>query len=97
MDVTLRIPSSQYTFDKDGLLIKVALTDCYIQRVEPEKLRRCILQLLHYTTLTNPRGEKGMCDTLRGDFHWMMMGNDVCLFVEDSNDCRNRGAGHKHQ
>ena len=89
---------SQFDYDRYGLLVRKAPLDGALQRVVPKALRARLLYLTHYPRLAGHPGGTRMYLTLRRDFYWPQMGNDVHAVARDCRSCAQmRGTRYKHQ
>ena len=78
--------------------MRISPIDGAIQRLVPENLRQRILKMAHYPRLAGHPGSRRMYDTLRRDFYWPNMANDVATLVRNCTSCAKvRGAKHSHQ
>ena len=90
--------SSSFAYDRNGVLVRKSRLDGTLQKVVPESLRARILYLSHYPRLAGHPGGTRMYYTMRRDFYWPLMANDVHATVRDCESCaKTRGTQYKHQ
>jgi len=89
---------SRFSYDEEGVLIRLSPLDHAQQRVIPLRLQARVLYLSHYPlTAGHPKGSK-MYDTMRRHYYWPNMANDVYQTVRDCRACaQTRGTFYKHQ
>ena len=91
-------PQSQYDVDRRGLLVRQSRIDGALQKLVPVSLRARVLHLAHHPLTAGHPGARRMYDTLRTQFYWPHMANDVFQTVRNCRSCaRVRGTTYKHR
>ena len=91
-------PQSQFDVDRRGLLVRKSRIDGALQKLVPTSLRARVLRLAHYPLIAGHPGARRMYDTLRAQFYWPHMANDIFQAVRDCRSCaRVRGTTYKHR
>ena len=89
---------SLFTVQPDGLLVRRSPHDGVVQMVVPESLQPRVLYLSHYPLLAGHPKSSRMYDSMRRNYFWRRMLDDV---VQTCNDCRPcaeaRGTRYKTQ
>ncbi len=94
---TIGLEDSPFRYE-DGVLVRVARIDGSLQRVVPKALRQRVLYLAHDPMSQGHPGVTKMYDTLRKDFYWPLLFNDVEDYVSNCVSCaKTRGTVRKHQ
>ena len=92
------LPGSQFVYDREGYLSRVSKVDGALQRVVPRSLRIRLLYLAHYPRLQGHPGARRMYDSLRQDFYWRFMANDVFETVRRCLSCaKSKGTSKQAQ
>ena len=89
---------SQFDYDRYGILVRKSNLDGALQRVVPVSLRARLLHTTHYPRLAGHPGGIRMYYSLRREYYWPHMANDVFMTVRDCVSCaRNRATVQKFQ
>lgn len=89
---------SEFDYDHYGFLVRKSKLDCALQRVVPSALKSRLLYLSHYPRLAGHPGGTRLYLTLRRDYYWPSMGNDVHAVARDCASCTHmRGTVFNHQ
>ncbi|CAN8067637.1 unnamed protein product [Agarophyton chilense] len=83
-----------FDINRYGVLIRHSPLDGALQKVVPRSLVPCVLYLSHYPRLEGHPGGTRMYNTLRRDFYWPQMANDV---YQTARDCRSCAAMRRTQ
>lgn len=90
--------NSSFHVARNGILTRVSLLDNAAHKVVPASMQRQVLKCFHYSLLAGHPGARRMYDSIRREFYWPHMANDVYQVVKESNSCaRMRGTRHAHQ
>ena len=84
---TVDTPGSAFNYDRDGVLVRRSALDGSVQRVIPVAFRTHVLQLMHAIPLAGHPGARRMYDTMRCEFYWPHMANDVYETVQRCESC----------
>ncbi|CAN8075930.1 unnamed protein product [Agarophyton chilense] len=89
---------SPFDVDHNGYIVRRSTLDGSLQKVVPKALRPRFLYLAHYPRLSGHLGATRMYYTLRQQFYWPHMADDVYTFVGQCQSCvRTRGGIRKHR
>ena len=87
-----------FEIDQFGILCRRAKLDGAMQKVVPKTLRDRLLYLSHYPRLAGHPGQSTMYNSLRRQFFWPFMANDVYQMVKECRSCAAvRGTPFRHQ
>lgn len=86
---------SEFHTNQRGLLVPKSVVSESIQIVATKALRMRILYLAHYPPIAGHPGTRRMYDTLRRNFYWPHMANDVYTTVAQCASCVKNGSRHR--
>jgi len=91
-------PHSPFKMQANGLLVRQSPKDGAIQTVIPETLQPRVLYLAHYPLLAGHPKSTKMYETMRRQYYWPRMMEDVTQTAKDCRECAEaRGTRYKSQ
>lgn len=94
---TVAFPGSTYNDNRNGFLMQIVHISEEGQKVDPTSLPARLLYLSHYPTLTGCRGERRVYNTMRREYHWRPIANNLYTTIRDCCKCIRNKSSDKHK
>lgn len=94
---TVKQPKTLTSYDADVVVVTALPVDAVWQRYEPAVLRPRVLLLCHYSLMEGHPGRRMLYGSMRGEFFWLYMANDVYVTVHDFQSCTRNSCTGKSQ
>lgn len=78
---------TEFTLEKEGVLVRCTPIDGALQKPVPQSLRHCLLNLSHDPSISGHPGQRCMYDTMRKDYFRPNMASNVYRTVNNCYSC----------